>query len=188
MQDRCAAIACSFGLSKEPHGNTLSAPARPARPRLHHAREPRADGLDAHGPRGGARRLCADGRVLRRARARRRRADRHRRHRAELRRAGRAAGVAAVVSVAGRQAPAHHRRGPRGRRQDRHADPARRPLRVSPAVGRAVGHPLADHAVQAARAHPLGRRRRRSRTTPAARGSRSAPATTASRSWARKAT
>ena len=82
---------------------------------------------------------------------------------------------------------AHHRRRARGRRQDRDADPACGALRVSPAVGGAFGHPLADHAVQPARADALGNRARRSRTTSAARGSRSAPATTASRSWARKA-
>ena len=147
--------------SPEPHERhefPVSAPARPARSRLHHAGQPRADGLDAHGPGGGVRWFRADGRVLRGARPRRGGAHRHGRHRAELRRTGRAAGRAAVVSLAGRQAPDHHRRGPCGRRQDRHADPAYRTIRVSPAVGRAVGHPVADHAVQAARAHPLGHR------------------------------
>ena len=61
------------------------------------------------------------------------------------------------LPVAGRQAPADHRGGARRGRQDRHADPAHRALRVSPAVGRAVGAALADHAVQAARADALGR-------------------------------
>ena len=82
--------------------------------------------------------------------------------------------VAAVVSLAGRQASAHHRRRPRGGRQDRDADPARGALRVSPAVGRAVGDPLADHAVQAARADALGRAQddRRLRALRAARAAR----------------
>ena len=134
------------------------ASARAARPRLHDAHESRADGVDAHRPRGGGGRLRADGGVLRGTRPRRRRAHRHRRHRAELRGPRRAASIAAVVSVAGGQAPHHHRRRARGRRQDRDADPACGALRVSPAVGRAVGHPLADHAVQAARAVALGHR------------------------------
>ena len=138
-------------------GDSLSAPARAARSRLHHAQEPRADGVDAHGPRGGARRLRADGGVLRGARPRRRRAHRHRRHRAQLLRPARAARLAAVVSVAGGQAPDRDRGGARGRGQDRAADPPRRALRVSPAVGRAVRDPLADHAVQAACADGLGR-------------------------------
>ena len=85
--------------------HAVSAPARAARPRLHHAQEPRADGVDAYGPRGGARRLRADGGVLRGACPRRRRAHRHRRHRAQFRRPRRAARVAAVVPVAGGQAP-----------------------------------------------------------------------------------
>ena len=34
------------------HQQSVSAPARAARPRLHHAEEPRADGLDAHRPGG----------------------------------------------------------------------------------------------------------------------------------------
>ncbi len=62
-------------------------------------------------------------------------------------------------------------------RQDRDADPARGALRLSPAVGRAVGHPLADHAVQAARAVGVGgaeddRRLRALRPARAARGLR----------------
>ena len=84
-------------------------------------------------------RLRAAGRVLRRARARRRRAHRHRRHRAEHRRPARAAARRSCRSpwqVA--QASHDHRRRARRGRQDRDADPARRPLRVSPAVGRAV--------------------------------------------------
>ena len=72
--------------------------------------------------------------------------------------------------------------------QDRAADPARGPLRVSPAVGRAVGDPLADHAVQAARAHALGHRQDDRRLRALRACSRSAPATTASRSWAPRAT
>ena len=41
------------------------------------------------------------------------------------------------------------------RRQDRAADPARRPLRLPPAGGRAVGDQERDQPVQAACAHPL---------------------------------
>ena len=56
------------------------------------------------------------------------------------------------------QASHHHRRRARGRWQDRDADPACGALRVSPAIGGAFGHPLADHALQAACAVPLGHR------------------------------
>ena len=140
------------------------------------------------GPRGGAERLRQARRVLRRARAGGVGPDRHRRHCAELRRTRRAPCLAAVVRVAGGEAPHHHRRRARRRRQDRAADPARRPLRLSPAVGRAVGAQVADHAVSAARADAAGACAGRSPTTCAARSSRSAPATTASRSWAPRAT
>ena len=139
------------------HLDPLPPLAGTARPGLRHAEEPRADGLHAHGPRGGARRLRADGRVLRGARARRSGPHRDGRRRAEPLRPPRTAGVAALVPVAGRKASTGHRRRARGGRQDRDADPARRALRVSPAVGRAVRDPLADHAVQAAGSVRVGR-------------------------------
>ena len=66
-----------------------------------------ADGLDAHGPRGQAQRLRQAGRLLRRARARRRGPDGHRRHRAEHR------GLAEALWRAARPCPgtsARHRK------------------------------------------------------------------------------
>ena len=126
---------------------------------MHTGLEEAPDGFAAHGG------------VLRRARARRRRPDRHRRHRAQLRGPARAARVAAVVRRGrSRRHRIDHRRRARRGRQDRAADPARRPLRLSPAVGRrrrAIA--LADHAVHAARADRAGASRRRSPTSRAAR-------------------
>ena len=136
------------------HGD-LPAPPRATRPRPHDAQESRADGLDAHGSRGGPAGLRADGGLLCSPCEGRRGADRHRGHRAQPRRAPRAEGLAAVVPLAGGQAPHHHRRRAPRRRQDRAADPARRPLRLPPAGGRAVGDQERDQPVQAACAHPL---------------------------------
>ncbi len=86
------------------------APAEPARPRVHHAPQPGADGVDAHRPRGGRARLRADGRVLRRARARRRRPDGHRRHRAQRARAALRRRRQADHRGRGGAAPDGHRR------------------------------------------------------------------------------
>ena len=114
--------------------------------------------------------------------------DRHRRDRAQFRGPARAARVAAVVSLAGRQASADHRRRARGGRQGsrcRSCTPGATPITrcrwrpsavrspITPFKPRAltrwgIGKTIADYARCAA--------------------SRSAPATTASRSWGRKAT
>ena len=118
-----------------PHDGTLPAPARAARPRLHDAAQPRPDGLDAHRASRTARehfpRLAAY--FAERARGGVG-PDRHRRLRAQRR------GLAAAVrrrgsrpARAARAAPADHRRRARRGRQDRAADPARRPLRLPPA-------------------------------------------------------
>ena len=130
----------------------VPAPAGAARPRLHDAAEPRADGLDAHRPRGPRRGLSEARRVLRGARARRRRAHRDRRHRAERGGLDQAVRRHAERPPASRPAPARHRRGARGGRAHLHADPAHRPLRLSPARRRAVAPEGADLAVHAARA------------------------------------
>ncbi len=78
----------------------------------------------------------------------------------------------AFDAVAGRAASQDHARRARGRRPHLHADPARGPLRVSPAVGRAVGDQVADHAVQAARADARAASSARSGDFVALRGAR----------------
>ena len=62
------------------------------------------------------------------------------------------------------------------------ADPARRPLRLPPAVGGAVAHQVADQSVHAARAVGARRRAQIARLRAPLRGWRARPATTASRS------
>ena len=132
----------------------LPASAGSARSRLHHAEEPRADGLDAHRARGSAQRLRASWpRSTRRALAAASASIVTGGIAPNLCRPARAARVAALVRLAGRASIAvDHRRRARGRRQDRAADPARRPLRLSPAGGRRRRRcAVADHAVHAAR-------------------------------------
>ena len=62
---------------------SLPASVRAPRPGLHHAAQPRADGVDAHRPGGPGARLPEAGGLFRRARRGRRGPDRHRRLRAE---------------------------------------------------------------------------------------------------------
>ena len=117
----------------EAHGGTrerLPAPPRPDHDRRPHPAQPRGDGLDAH--RSGGLRLgpAQAGGVLRRARPRRRRPDRHRRLRADQARLAEAVRQRADHPAPGRAAQAGHRRGPRGGRRDRDAGAARRPLRL----------------------------------------------------------
>jgi hypothetical protein len=81
-----------------------------------------------------------------------------------------------------------HRSGACRRRQDRPADPAYRPLWIPPLERRAVETARADQPLHAARAERAGESARRSATTCAARGWRRKPITTASRSWAPRAT
>ena len=138
--------------------DALSAPARAPGPRLHHAPQPRADGLHAHGARGPGQQLPAPGRLLRRAGAGRRRADRDGRLRAQRRGLAAALCLPPRVPRRGPGPPAGHRRRARRRREDRAADPARGPLRLSPAVRRRLGHPVAHHAVQAPGPVDRGRR------------------------------
>ncbi len=90
------------------------------------------------------------------------------------------------VVVGGAPAPPHHRRGARRGRQDPAADPARGPLRLPPVLGERVGDQGADQPVPAARA--CGTSTAPSTTSRAARSWPARPATTASRSWAARAT
>ena len=160
---------------ESPADDRVSATARTARSRLHDAAQSRADGLDAHGPRGSARTASRSSpRSTRRARA------------------------AASAS----SSPAASRRissggSSRARRNCRSAGRSRKHRQVTDAVhaaggrialqilhaGRYAYHPLsvapsaialADHAVQAARADALGHRAhdRRLRALRAARAAR----------------
>ena len=87
----------------------------------------------------------------------------------------------------GEHAPDHARRARRGR-QDRPADPACRALCGARAVGRPLDAAVADQSARAA-AHDRGRYRAHHRgLRDTARRWRGRPATTASRSWGRKAT
>ena len=125
----------------ERHDAHLPEPLPPPGPRLHHPAQPLPDGLDARRPGRGRGRLRAHGGVLRRARARRRRAHRHRRHRTQRRGPAVERWRHADHPGRSRAPPRDHRRGaPRGR-QDRHADPALRPLRLSPRARRTEPDP-----------------------------------------------
>ena len=138
----------------------------------------------------GARAFPATGGVLRRARARRRRPDRHRRHRAEHRGLGQALRRHAGHA---RAAPRRHRLVTdavhAGGRQDRAADPAHRALRATTRCAVAPSRlQVADLAVHAARAVARAASSARSAPSCAAPRWRARPATTASRSWAPRAT
>ncbi len=144
-------VASTVNCRKDCHDRTLPAPARPAGPGLHHPEEPHPDGLHAHRPGREAQRLRAHGGLFRRARPRRRRLDGHRRHRPE--RGGRGVLRRRQAEHPGRSREAPHRHPGRARsgRQDLHADPPCRSLRLQPQAGRTERHPGADQPVQTAR-------------------------------------
>ena len=89
---------------------------------------------------------------------------------------------------AGRARTAGHRRGARRGRRDRPAAAARRPLRLHAVLGVGVRDQVADHAVQGARDVDRRASSRPSSDFARGRGSRRGRATTASRSWAPRAT
>ena len=168
------------------HG--LPAPARPARPGVHDPAQPGAHGLDAHRPRGRLQAVRRPHGLLRRARPRRGRPDRHGRLRAQHRGLDQAPRRHAVHQRRGPQAPPDHRGGARRGRPHRAADPAHRPLRLPPADRGPLADQEPDHAV-----HPTRPERARHRAPDQGlrqlRASWPArPATTASRSWAPRAT
>ena len=156
------------------HASLVPAPARADHRRADHPAQPRPHGLDARRPRGAARRLRADGRLLRRAGEGRSRPHRHRRHRAQRRGGPAARRQDADERGRRRRPPAHHRRGPRRGRQDRDADPAHGPLRLPPGHGRAVADPGADQPFRSAGddrgRHPADHRRLRPVRAPGAAG------------------
>ena len=130
----------------------VPAPVGAARPRVHDAAEPRADGFDAHRARGPRGRLPEARRLLRRARARRRRTHRDGRDRAECRRLDQAVCRNAERPPPPCPAPARDRRRARGRRAHLHADPAHGALRLSSARRCAFAPEGAHRPVRAARA------------------------------------
>ena len=135
----------------------LSAPARAARPRLHHAAQPRAHGLDAHGPRGRREDFPAPRGVFRRARARRRRPDRHGRLRARTSRAGprRSPGRLTTHAAAARHRPitaAVHAEGGKIALQILHTGRyGYHPLAVAPSRLKSPISPFTPRALQRAR-------------------------------------
>ena len=167
----------------------VPAPAEPARPGPHHAAQPRDHGLDAHRHGGPRQAPARAGRVLRRARQGRRRPVGHRRVRPQLARLAAAVRLEDDVGPPRRQAPRRDRRRARARRQDRAAAAARRALRLPPVQAGRLDQQVAHHPVRRAQGHehqggrPHGRRLRGARPC-----SPGAPATTASRSWAPRAT
>ena len=168
--------------------DVLPAPPRADHPRRPDPAQPRGHGLDAHRPRGLPVGHRQAGGLLRRARPRRRRADRDRRLRAQQARLAQALRLRDDHPAAGDPAPAGHRRGARGGRRDRDADPARGPLRLPPVLRRRLVDQVADHALQPARAVDQGRRPDGRPTSPTPRAWRRRRATTASRSWGPRAT
>ena len=138
--------------------SALPAPVRTAGPGLLHPAQPRADGIDAHRAGGQGGRLPQARRLLRRARGRRRRPDRHRRLLAEPGRLAQAVRRHPALALGSRQAPPGHPCGARARRPHLPADPACRPLRLPSAAGRALAGEGADQPVHPARA--VGARRR----------------------------
>ena len=143
----------------------IRAPVRPARSRLHAPPQSHRHGLDAHGPRGSRARFPQARGVFRRARARRRRVVSFGRHRAEPRRLGQAVRGQALGATRSRPPPAGHRRRARGGRTHLHADPAHRPLRLSPVSRGADVAARADQPLQAAARCPRTACATRSRTS-----------------------
>ncbi len=131
------------------------------------------DPKNFHAPRG----------VFCRARARRRRPDRHRRLCAQHRGLGGALLRPAHDARGRGAAPADHGGRARRGRPHRAADPAHGPVRLPPAGRRALAPQVADLAVHAAGAERARASSGRSARSCAARRSRARPATTASRSW-----
>src|SRR4029077_13642882 len=128
----------------------LSEPVVAVGSRLHHAAQPCGDGFDAHRPRGPGPRHRPAGRVLRRARPRRRRADHHRRLRPQPHRLAAAVRRPDALVVGRPSAPADHRTGARRGRQDPAADPARGSLCVPPLFGERIVDQGADQPVPSA--------------------------------------
>ncbi len=166
----------------------LPPPAGADHDRRPHPAQPGGDGLDAHRPRGLRVGHPQAGGVLRRARPRRCRPDRHRRLRTHQARLAQAVRERPDLSAAVRAAQAGHRCRARGRRRDRAPGAARRPLRLHAVLAVRERPQVTDHPVPAERdvdqaGRPDGHRVRRVRRA-GARGR----GTTPSRSWAPRAT
>jgi len=121
-------------------------------PRVHHLAQPGGHGFDAHrtGRPGPPHRSA--GRILRRTRARRRRADRHGWVRAQPHRLAVAVRIGDGLLGPSPPAPPDYPGGPRFGRQDPAANTARGTLCVPPAFGQRIVDQGADQPVPAARA------------------------------------
>ena len=153
-----------------------------------HPAQPGGDGLDAHRPGGLRVGHPQAGGVLRRARPRWCRPDRHRRLRADQARLAQAVRERPDLAAAVRAAQAGHRCRARGRGRDRAPGAARRSLRLHAVLPVRERPQVTDHPVPAERdvdqaGRPDGHRLRRVR-----RAGASARGTTPSRSWAPRAT
>ena len=144
----------------------LPASVHPAGSRPCRAAQSHSDGLDAHRARRQGPRLRQAGGLFRGTGTRWRGPDGHRRHRPQHRRVAQALRWSTHPALAQTAASqAHHRRA-RRRRAYLPADPARRPLRLSPAVSGAVETQVTDHAVHPARAVVARRRAHHRRLRP----------------------
>ena len=183
-------ICILCGSSRPPAHVRLSLPLPASRPRLPYARNRIVMGSMHTGLEDADRRPRAARRVLRRARPRRRRPDRHRRLRAQPAKGWLEPGAPMLDHRRqSRRAPADHRRGARARAAGsrcRSCTPAATATTRSPSRRRRSQspiNPLPPRALSERRHRAHDRRLRRDGARWRAR-----PATTASRSWAPRAT